>query len=206
MAERARCGATRDIPDGLRQFFKDTAAATAVEFALVLFPFLGLLGATIDAALLHFRASQLQITAEYAARDILVSKIERDDKGWSLMTNKAFREQYVCTWQKTGVVAPGTLGRMFDCSKVIVRIDNIINWSSSSLDLDDDFTKLFDTNRFRVPDPGRIAVLRIVYPVNTFFNFLGRSASSLAQISPDARMSNVVMGVTAFRVEPGTAP
>jgi len=174
---------------GIGRLLGDSAGSTAVEFGMLAFPLIGLMGATIDAGMLYFRSAQLQMTTESASRNILTKSLS------SQLTYQQFLDQYVCTWQSAGSVRTGTLGKMFDCSKLIVDIQTPTSWTGA--DKDNDFTAAQKSGRIPLPLAGQIAVIRIVYPVNQFFGFLGKSRSSLA-----GRSSNVVMGVSAFRVEP----
>lgn len=178
------------------RFFHDTSAITAVEFGLIALPFFGLLGATVDASLLNYRASQLQLTAENVARQLEVNSVRS-------ITYQQFLEQYVCTWQQdpNATVKPGTLGKMFDCSEVVVQIQRPSSWSQA--DMDDDFAPPRTAGTIPVPLPGQIGVLRIAYPVNQYFNFLDKSTSRIARQPGKAASTNVVMGISAFMVEPG---
>lgn len=183
----------------ISRFSKDTRAATSVELALVLLPFLALLGATVDTAMLYFRATQLQIVTENVGRMLFINGVERskEDSKWSDLDHQQFIAKYVCTWQKTGVVEKGTLSKMFDCSKLVMSVQTRAFWRSANMD--DDFKVVPQTGRFWVPPENSVAVLRIAYPVNWFFKFLRPSTSSIAQ---SAGTTQIVVGIFAARVEP----
>ncbi len=125
------------------------------------------------------------------------------------ITYKKFVEQKVCTWKTTGTVTPGTLGKMFDCTKVFASVEIQSKWTDwdavDATDLDaPDQNKVID-----LPDPGQIVVVRLFYPVRPMLRILA--------VSPKGGFQNikagleefegqkdvyVLTGVTAFRVEP----
>lgn len=191
-----------------KAFLRDDSAVVSVEAAFILLPFLALLGATVDASMLFFRATQLQVVAENAGRKFLTRGLADG------LTYQQFLDQHVCTWKRqNNVVAPGTLGKMFDCSKVLVDIQIPSEWKDA--DMSDSFVMRSSANMsdlISMPQAGEIAVLRIVYPVTTFFGFgIPAGSSSLIQqikTSTDVNMkdpgvTNILLGVAAFRVEPG---
>jgi hypothetical protein len=201
----------RNVFQKLGGFVFDTAATTAVEFGLVLLPFLILLGATVDVAMLYFRATELQMVTERFGREYLVNRIDRfigakRGDNLSQLDHKELLEKYVCTWKKNrGVVDPGTLSKMFDCDQLILSVASPGSWRRSSMK--DDFPIAPQSGRPLIPAENSIAVIRIVYPIDFYFNFLWGITSSMVTntIALEKGKTRVVMGIAAFRVEPGAA-
>lgn len=204
------------VLSGFRQegFLRDRSANTAVEFGLILFPFIGLFGATIDAALLYYKQTQIQIVTDNVSRLLRVNSVERyaANQEWSELDYAAFIQKYVCTWQKPGGgVEAGTLGKMFDCSKLVMSVQSPAAWSRAYMDAD--FRVPPQSGRMRLPAGDAIGVVRIGYPVDSYFHFLGKSTSRIATgENPDGTISgsgikreHALVGVAAFRVEPGAA-
>lgn len=197
-------------PSRFGGFLRDRKASIAVEFGLIWLPFIALFGATVDVALLYYMDTQLQIVTDNVSRMLRVNSVARfpDNQDWSQLYYNQFIETYVCTWQKNnGVVAPGTLGKMFDCSKLVMLVQSLGQWSRAYMD--DDFRIPPQTGRMRLPTGGGIGVVRIGYPIDSYFGFIGRSNSRVTTSEdPDGtrgiRRSNALVGVAAFRVEPGS--
>ena len=54
----------------MRRFLSNEKGSTAVEFAMIAVPFLGLLGAIFEAGMVYFNSAQLQTVTELASRSI----------------------------------------------------------------------------------------------------------------------------------------
>lgn len=176
----------------------------AVEFAIVLVPFMGLLGAVVQTGVLYFRQSQLQVVLESASRSIMTNN-------FSGGMNGDFVASKICTWTWTGEVAGGTLGRMFDCDKVYISIQKANVWNKDAMVND---TIPSQSNTIEVPGPDEVVVMRIFYPVSPVFSILGGSLGSFAKIEAGQKEINVdysplysvyvLTATTAFRVEPNS--
>ncbi|MBG0811411.1 pilus assembly protein [Methylosinus sp. H3A] len=190
----------------LIRFGRDRDAALAVEFAMVLVPMLGLLGAIFETGIVYFKSQQLQVVTLRASRAVLTHSL-------GSMTYQTFIDKYVCTWQASGVVASGTLSKSFDCSKLLVDIADIgdgTGWSSAST------SNAFYTNppaassTIAMPASGHVAVVRIVYPMPAVTAILtggiltgitlGKSTGG--EVTYNNRWTHLLFGVAAFRVEP----
>lgn len=181
-------------------FVGDENGATAVEFAMIMVPFFGLIGGTIEIGMAYFRTAQLQVAVETASRSILTNRLSGN------ISPADFVKQKLCTWKTTGKVEPGTLGRMFDCDKVYVSIDAPDWWDPDAIN---DSTLPNQSTAMTLPDSGEIAVVKVFYPVRPMINMLGLSAGGdITKITPKLRAfrgaQNVYLltAVTAFRVEP----
>lgn len=187
-----------------RGFFVDKAGTTAVEFAMISVPFLGLIGAILETGSVYFRNAQLQMATETASRAVLTHTTTAG------LTYQQFINNYVCTWQTSGVVKPGTLSTMFDCSKLLVDIRSPIGWSTSNTGNDIYGTPNPGNTVINMPEPGQIAIVRIVYPMPVLAGFLGGgvftgqtiSQIRAGQVTYNNAWTHMLLGIAAFRVEP----
>ncbi len=181
-----------------RNFLGDISGTTAIEFAMISVPFIGLIGAVFETGSAYFRASQLQAATETASRGILTHSLTDG------LTYQQFIDQYVCTWQTgQGVVQPGTLGRMFDCSQLKVEIDTPTSWSTANSYASNSFNPPARTQAITFPARGSVAIIRVVYPMSSYSFMLGGSAVGAAGIKAvHGDTPYMLMGIAAFKVEP----
>lgn len=187
-----------------RAFLADRAGTTAVEFAMIAVPFLGLIGAIFETGSIYFRTAQLQMATETASRSILTRSTAAN------LTYKQFVDQNICTWKTQGVVKPGTLSKMFDCDKIMVNVASPTNWSSASTG--NNFYTGYNAGPsvITMPAAGQIAIVRVLYPMTVISGFLGGGAMKgqsfgqirNGQITYDSKWTYMLMGIAAFRVEP----
>jgi Flp pilus assembly pilin Flp len=195
-----------------RRFLSNRSGTTAVEFAMIAVPFLGLIAAVFETGNVYFRTSQLQLTTETAGRNVLTHSLTTG------ITYQQFVDKYICTHNSDGspkvagnpAVLPGTLGTMFDCSKVRVDVAPAA-WSSTYTS---GFTQTAMSSAIPLPAAGTVAVVRIVYPVTAVAAILTGGAfkgqaigvSRAGQTNTDVNnagvWSYVIMGIYAFKVEP----
>ncbi|PWB94760.1 TadE/TadG family type IV pilus assembly protein [Methylosinus sporium] len=198
--------AMHSLAASLIRFGRDRDAALAVEFAMVLVPMLGLLGAIFETGIVYFKSQQLQIATQRASRAVLTHSL-------GSMTYQSFIDNYVCTWQSTGAVAAGTLSKSFDCSKLLVDIADVgtgTDWSSASTSNAFYLAPPSSSATITMPAPGHIAVVRIVYPMPAVTAILtggiltgitlGKTTSG--EVAYSNRWTHLLFGVAAFRVEP----
>jgi Flp pilus assembly protein TadG len=187
-----------------RGFLADIKGTTAIEFAMISVPFFGLIGAIFETGSAYFRSAQLQLTTETASRAVLTHSTTTG------MTYQQFINNNVCTWQTTGTVKPGTLSRMFDCTKVLVDIRSPANWGAADTGNSFYTTPNAGTTVISMPAAGQIAVVRIVYPMTVLSGMFAGSTitgSNYGQIRTgqtqyNGNWSYMLMGIAAFRVEP----
>jgi len=190
------------------RFGSDRRGATAIEFAMISVPLLGLIGALFETGFYYFKLSQLQLTTESASRTVLTRS------AISGQTYQDFIEQNVCSWKKTGAVSPGTLSTMFDCDQVTLQIQDVVGgWNTFNAN---DFwtTPPARTATIDMPPAGHVAVVRIAYPASPMATIItggvfsgqavSRNRSGLTTGSSNTSLNGkyLMMGVFAFRVEP----
>jgi Flp pilus assembly protein TadG len=185
-------------------FLADRKGTTAIEFAMISVPFLGLIGAIFETGTIYFRTAQIQMATETASRAVLTHSTAVG------LTYKQFVDQNICTWQASGTVKPGTLSTMFDCAKILVDVRSPVSWGSA--DTGNNFFNSPNpgTSVINMPAPGQIAIVRIVYPMTVISGMLGGSVFSgsnygqirAGQVQYNSAWTTMLMGIAAFRVEP----
>lgn len=191
----------------LRRFRKDNAGTTAIEFAMISVPFLGLIGAILETGSVYFRTAQLQMATETASRILLTNN------GTAGLTKQAFINANICTWMSTGTVKAGTLSKMFDCSKVMIDVQSATGvWGT----FDTTGADIYKTNTYNsgatliLPASGQVAVVRILYPMPVLGGLIGGGVfkgQTVGQIRTGSEQYNskwihMLTGMYAFRVEP----
>jgi Flp pilus assembly protein TadG len=165
----------------LRAFRKREDGAAAVEFAIVFAPFLALLFAILETALVFFAGQTLETAVSSSARLILTGQAQT--AGFS---QEAF---------KTAVCA-NILG-LFDCAGgMTVNVQKFTDFSAV------DLTRPVDANGAVKPgvyDPGgpcEIVVVRLIYQYPVYLSLLG---FDLADMSGNKRL---LVATSVFRNEP----
>lgn len=189
-----------------RRFAANRRGALSVEFAMVSVPLFGLIGAIFEVGLVYLRSEQLQNVTQNASRAVLTHSV-------SNMTYQNFIENHVCTWQSSGTVAPGTLSKSFDCSKLLVDVSNPSSWAGAGTSNSFYTSPNALGSTIAMPAAGSIAVVRIVYPMPMVSAILtggilkgmtlgnGKTANGWIT-SYNGVWSHMLLGVAAFRVEP----
>jgi Flp pilus assembly protein TadG len=178
-------------PAPARAFARDARGSVAIEFAMVVVPFLGLLAAIFQTGLFYFQSAQLQTATEIASRAVLT-------RSASNMTYQTFVNTYVCP----------NLSSMFNCANLTIDIRSPASWSTA-----DTANNIYTspnplTNSISMPAAGQIAVVRIAYPVPAYLaiiagNFAGAVGKSTnGQTTVNGKQVYMIMGIAAFMVEP----
>lgn len=158
--------------------------ATAVEFAIIAAPFLALLIAILQTALVFFASRVLDETAEQASRYIFTGQAQNAG-----MTQSQFAN-YVC--QKTSA--------LFNCNKLMVNVQNYGSFASANTSSP---TLTFDSSgavsnqwAYSPGNPGDIVIVQVMYqwPV-----MLGPLGFNLANLSNGNRL---LVSTVAFKSEP----
>ncbi len=171
-------------------FIRDNRGVTAVEFAMVAFPFTLLMGGIFEDGLAYFRVVQLQNVAENAARKLRLGSV-------ASMSPQQFQNTYVCTSSRQA----GTLGSMFDCSKVVVVISSASNWNGASWGTPSNMAGASTSSSSMSPPlPDQVGTLLVMYKAPILFTGL---KGLLGKLSRDDT-TYYPMGKAAFRVEPSS--
>lgn len=185
-----------------RRFADDVRAATAVEFALIMVPFLGLLMAIFQAGFTFFASENLQAAVQSAARRLYVGTAQ----GNGVNTASAFVNQYMCP---SG--GGGPLASFIDCSKLIVDVRVSTTGSFTGLDTAADFYQAGATTTFCPGGPSEIVIVRVIYPFPIFLPVIGTTTGHDLTVVRNGSVNNVpnasgwqqlLLGTSVFRNEP----
>ena len=180
-----RCGAARVV----RRFSTDEQGATAVEFGLVAVPFIALMMAILETALVFFAGQVLETSVNNAGRLI------RTGQAQQLGLTAATFKDLIC----------GQISLLFDCEGGI-RVE--VKKFASFADIDLSRPTGADGNlKVGAPgtpndlgyDPGSggdIVLVRAFYEWPTFLTMLGNNMGDLAD------GNHLLAGTAAFRNEP----
>jgi Flp pilus assembly protein TadG len=169
----------------LRTFGRRDDGAAAVEFAIVATPFLAMLFAILETALVFFAGQTLETAVADSARLILTGQAQTANGGVGL--NQAEFKTAVCN----------KIAGLFDCAGgMTVDVKKYTSFSSA------DLTKPVDEDGKIKPgsyDPGgpcEIVVVRLIYAYPVYVSLLG---FDLANMSGNKRL---LVSTSVFRTEP----
>lgn len=166
----------------LRRFIKHQDGTSAVEFGLVALPFIALMFAIIETALVFFAGQTLEAAAANASRLILTGQAQT--KGLSATTFKA----QVCA----------QLTALFDCAGgVYVDVKTYTNFASADTSNPVNNGN-FDTSAlaYSPGGPGDIVVMKLYYQMPIYVTLWN---SGIANLNGSQRL---LVATAAFRNEP----
>jgi Flp pilus assembly protein TadG len=160
----------------------DRRGATAVEFAIISLPFLALLGAIFESAVVFLAGQVLDSAVADASRLIRTGQAQAASYSSATFLTQVCNRLYV----------------LFDCSGLSVDAKVYTNFTSitntSPIDSNGNFVK---TNfGFSMGASTDIVVVRVFYEFPVAFNYLGLNLANLA----DGK--RLISGTAAFRNEP----
>lgn len=165
-------------------FVADSKGATAVEFALVAGPFLGLIIALIQSFLVFFAQQHLEAVVQQSSRLILTGQVQAQKK-----TKDDFH-QTVCDQARI----------LFSCDGLMVDVQVANTWSSANTSAP---TLSFKSNgqvantwQFNPGDIGDIVVVKVMYQWPLVLGPLGFNLSNLSN------GNRLLMASAAFQNEP----
>lgn len=164
--------------------------ATALEFALVAAPFLALLVALFETALVFFAGRVLDEVTEEASRYILTGQAQQAN-----MTQSQFAN-YVCTSADTATL----VSALFNCNNLMVNVQNYTDFASASTAAP---SLTFNTNgavtntwNFSPGSPGSIVVVQLMYQWPIILGPLGFNLSNLSN------GNRLLVSTAVFKSEP----
>jgi Flp pilus assembly protein TadG len=166
----------------VRKLLRREDGAVMIEFAVVATPFLALLFAIMESALLFLASQTLETAAQNSSRLIL--------------TGQAQNQGYSTTSFQTAVCS--SLASFFNCNNVLVDVRTVPNFSSANTCLPVQNGQLQNNFTFTPGNPGDIVVVRLMYQWPVYVSLLGL-ASALSNMSGN---NNLLMATASFRNEP----
>jgi Flp pilus assembly protein TadG len=164
--------------------------ATALEFALVAAPFLALLVALFETALVFFAGRVLDEVTEEASRYILTGQAQQSN-----MTQTQFKN-YVCTSSNTATL----VSALFNCSNLMVNVENYADFASAgtaapTLTFNPNGT-VSNTWNYSPGTPGSIVVVQLMYQWPIVLGPLGFNLSNLTN------GNRLLVSTAVFKSEP----
>jgi Flp pilus assembly protein TadG len=188
ITQRLAGGATRQPSS--RAFFRCRKGATAVEFALVAAPFMALLVAILQSALVFFASRVLDEVTEEASRYIMTGQAQQGG-----ITKSGFGT-YICTGSNTSAL----VSALFTCSKIMVNVQNYADFASASTASP---TLTFNPNgtvsnnwSYNTGNPGDIIVVQVMYQWPVVLGPLGMNLSNLSN------GNRLLVSTAVFKSEP----
>jgi len=164
--------------------------ATAVEFALVAAPFLALLVALFETALVFFAGRVLDEVTEEASRYILTGQAQQAN-----MTQAQF-DKYICTSTNTAAL----VSALFNCNNLMVNVENYNDFASANTSAP---TLTFNNNgqisntwSYSPGTPGSIVVVQVMYQWPIVLGPLGFDLSNLSN------GNRLLVSTAVFKTEP----
>ena len=166
----------------LRRFSRGEDGVAALEFAIVATPFLALMFAIMETALVFFAGQTLETAVADSARLIMTGQAQSAN-----MTQAQFKSS-VCA----------RIAGLFDCANGMqIDVKTYTNFSAVDNSKPVDANGNLLTNFGYAPGgPGQIVVVRLMYQWPVYVSLLG---FSLSDMSGNKRL---VMATAAFRNEP----
>lgn len=185
----------------VRRFGRHQQGATAVEFALIALPFLALLFAIIETALVFFASQTLENAAAEAGRMVMTGQAQTQN--WDAAK---FKEKICAPQPQPGQqAAPQTaVNALFDCSQIFVDVRNYSDSFAGvktappvTTDPTTNTTDL-DTSKmdFKPGGPRCITVVQIFYRWPIYVSLLNDSLSNLTN------WKRLLVATAVFRNEP----
>ncbi len=173
-----------------RHFALCRKGATALEFALVAAPFLALLVALFETALVFFAGRVLDEVTEEASRYILTGQAQQSN-----MTQAQF-QTYLCTSTNTAAL----VSALFNCNNLMVNVENYTDFASASTSTP---TLTFNNNgqvsntwTYSPGTPGSIVVVQVMYQWPIVLGPLGFNLSNLSN------GNRLLVSTAVFKTEP----
>lgn len=181
----------------IRKFNGNKDGATAVEFALVSIPFLGLLFAIFETAFVFFATQGVEAAVNDAARYVMTGQVQYDG---TITSASDFKTKVICA--PSG--RPRILPSFIPCSDLILNVQVATDFATA------DTGKNFTTDKYCTGGPGEIVVVRLLYPMPVFLSILsmtsmgsaGVGTNTTGQTLHNGKNVHMLMGTAVFRNEP----
>jgi len=190
-AKQMMCAGAARLPGraGRRRFLRSEAGGAAVEFALVMLPFLTVLMVIIQSAIVLLAGQVLQTAATNAARLILTGQAQ---------TAGSSAAQF-----KANICASLTV--MFNCANnLYVDVESFSSFTTISLSNPTNANGTLNTTGFGYSpgNPGDIVVVRLIYQWPIIAAGIGFCATTACGLVNSSGNTNTLVATVAFRNEP----
>jgi Flp pilus assembly protein TadG len=143
-------------------FGRDRTAATAVEFGLISIPFLGLLFAIFQIALVFLMQQGLKAAVETAARQVLTGQAQNNT---AITSWQSFRDKLICPNASGSNVLPSFI----TCANIVVDVRTYTQFSNlTGVNASQSFLTDGTGPQYNTGGPCDIVVVRAIYPMPVF--------------------------------------
>jgi Flp pilus assembly protein TadG len=167
-----------------KTFIGEKRGAAAVEFALVAAPFLALLVALLQTALVFFAGRVLDETTEEASRYILTGQAQTAN-----MTQSGFAT-WVC----------GKTFALFNCKNFMINVQNYASFAAANTGTPsltfDSKGNVTNTWNYAPGNPGDIVVVQVMYQWPVYLGPLGFNLANMAN------GNRLLLSTAVFKNEP----
>lgn len=184
-----------------RSFKRNEEGAAAVEFALVAVPFLGLLFAIFETALIFFTVQGVEAATAEAARQVMTGQAQSNA---AITTADQFKTNYICS-----PAAPMVriLPSYVNCSSLVVDVRTATSFATAPLD-NSFITEA--THKYCAGSNNDVVVLRVAYPMPVFASVLSMNsmhigdtyANRSGQTFMGGGWKHIIVATSVFRNEP----
>lgn len=190
-----------------RSFRQNEDGVAAVEFALVSVPFLGLLFAIFETALIFFTVQGVEAATAEAARMVMTGQAQGNA---AVTTADQFKTNYICT-----PAAPMVriLPSYVNCSSLVVDVRTATSFATAPLN-NSFITEA--THKYCAGNNNDVVVLRVAYPMPVFASVLSMNSMHIGDTYQNRTgqtyfgggWKHIIVATSVFRNEPfpGVAP
>jgi Flp pilus assembly protein TadG len=179
-----------------KNFSSNQNGATAVEFALISVPFFMFLFAILENAMSFWSQQVLETAVSDAARQVYTGEFQKAITAEQASSGSTLSPAQVT--EKFQKLVCDRVTAVFSCSRVKFDVRNINNFSSSSLALPVDASRVFDTSSWQVVQPSQNSIVLV------------RAAMEYPSLIPMLKLSNgalasgnkLIIASAAFMTEP----
>lgn len=177
-------GATLALLRRRRKFARDARGATAVEFALVAAPFIGLMGTIVETGLVFLSTQAMEGAVNVAGRAVMVGQIAKVS---GAAAQEAKFKQILCDNVKWFI----------DCGDLLYDVRNYASFSAADLSTPVNGTTFNSDGlpRFQPGAGNAIVVARVYYKRKIYADYLG---SNLGYLTGGYHL---IIGTSVFKNE-----
>lgn len=169
----------------VRRFARQPDGAAAIEFALIALPFLAIIFASIQTAIVLIAEQELETATEQAGRLVMTGQVTSAAGQSGTLTQSQFSAK-VCSY----------LVALFNCSNLMVNVQTAGSFANANVAAPSYQTLQNNTWNYNTGTAGQIVVMQVMYEWPIFGSLLGYNLSNL----PNG--TRLLMATAAFQNEP----
>jgi Flp pilus assembly protein TadG len=187
-AQRQQDRADRDMTPAFRRLLtlkRDTRAATAVEFALLITPLIMLILASLQLSIIFYAGQVLESSAMGASRQVMTGVVQTGN-----LSATQYKNTYVCP----------PVSFLFNCNNIMVDVQSGSSYAGINTA---PITLTYDANgnvtnnfNYSTGNPGDIVIVRVMY------NWPVVGGPLLPGLSDQPGGNHLLMATSVFKTEP----